>query len=268
MNTESKILIGLAVGVVGVGVVYALTRSAGTPAPSQGTQPAANGDAVPPLTNGDALALAPAYSPSSTYIPPRAPKNWTVELTAEGSELSGAIVGDTITVNTPHGEPITRIQADAAGVISAPPPSGAGMALLTIISTGSTSVDIDWGFGTITSPTVTSTLDLIGQGAQPAAALVTLAPGHIGTTNVRVGGSFLLSTPALETIDTINNSRSSVVSVPPVAPYTVTEVLITALAAGTTELTIYWGGAANNISSLTVVAQGDANNDSAFTRMV
>ena len=178
MNTEAKILLGLALAAVGGVAVYALTSK-----PAAKSSPASNGggtaqgdaDALAPLyspsstygtAQGDADALAPLYSPSSTYTPPRAPKNWTVELTAEGSELSGAIVGDTITVNTPHGEPITRIQAATAGVIIAPltPPSGASMALLTIIGTEATSVDIDWGFGTITSPTVTSTLDLLGQG--------------------------------------------------------------------------------------------------------
>ena len=158
MNTETKVLLGLALAAVGGVAVYALTSK-----PAAKSSPASNGGGT---AQGDADALAPLYSPSSTYTPPRAPKNWTVELTAEGSELSGAIVGDTITVNTPHGEPITRIQAATAGVIIAPltPPSGASMALLTIIGTEATSVDIDWGFGTITSPTVTSTLDLLGQG--------------------------------------------------------------------------------------------------------
>ena len=121
MNTETKVLLGLAAVVAGV-AVYALSA-----------KPAAKSSTVPPSTNGD--------------IPPKAPQTWPVTLSPLGVPgIVIAKVGDSININA-GGETIEDVQATSSGVVLIPPvpTSGTLNHTIKVVGAGVTSVTVLWG---------------------------------------------------------------------------------------------------------------------------
>ena len=120
MNTESKILIGLAVGVVGVLGVWALSSK--------------------PATKSSGPANAATITPGSDGV---------VTLTNGMMGLLNARVGDTVKLSTGGLGQISSIDAEPSGVVdvSSVPATGVDSVALPVRAAGSTMLTVLWALG-------------------------------------------------------------------------------------------------------------------------